>query len=111
MILNGIDPRHIEYEEGHRWGLMNDGYRAKLSEDFLRVEAVTLEKVYNGWDFPLYWESDGFNLKSPKLKEIGDYFYMVSTQGGTAGYPTNHMAILARSKSIDGPWENSPYNP
>ena len=36
---------------------------------------------------------------------------MVLAEGGTAGPPTGHMVVAARSKSIEGPWENSPYNP
>jgi xylan 1,4-beta-xylosidase len=40
----------------------------------------------------------------------GDYYYQVLAEGGTAGPPTSHMVIAARSKTIEGPWENSPYN-
>ena len=36
---------------------------------------------------------------------------MVTAVGGTAGPPTGHMVIAARSKSIHGPWENCPHNP
>lgn len=41
----------------------------------------------------------------------GEYYYSVLAEGGTSGPPTSHMVIMARSKSTDGPWENSPYNP
>ena len=41
----------------------------------------------------------------------GDYFYLISAVGGTGGPPTSHMVIVARSRSIHGPWENCPYNP
>lgn len=36
---------------------------------------------------------------------------MFSGQGGTAGPPTSHMVVVARSRSIHGPWENCPHNP
>lgn len=36
---------------------------------------------------------------------------MVTAVGGTAGPPTGHMVIAARSRSIDGPRENCPHNP
>lgn len=111
LQIDGIDPGHIVDHKGNRWVFMNGGYRAKLNPNGLGVVPGTLEKVYDGWDFPIEWESDGFNLEGPKLKKIKDYYYKVSAQGGTAGPPTSHMAILARSKSLDGPWENSPYNP
>jgi beta-xylosidase len=36
---------------------------------------------------------------------------MVTAVGGTAGPPTSHMVIAARSRSLAGPWENCPHNP
>jgi beta-xylosidase len=36
---------------------------------------------------------------------------MILAEGGTAGPPTGHMIVSARSRSIHGPWEDSPYNP
>ncbi len=50
-------------------------------------------------------------LESPKLNYHNGYYYLTSAQGGTAGPATSHMAVAARSKSVTGPWENSPYNP
>lgn len=41
----------------------------------------------------------------------GDWFYMLTAVGGTAGPPTGHMVIAARSKSVYGPWEHAPNNP
>jgi beta-xylosidase len=41
----------------------------------------------------------------------GEWYYMVLAEGGTAGPPTSHMVVAARSKKLEGPWENSPYNP
>lgn len=111
LKLDGIDPGHVVDDKGQRWVFMNGGYRAKLTEDGLSVVPGSLEKVYDGWEYPIEWETDGFNLEGPKLKKIGDYYYLLAAQGGTAGPPTCHMIIVARSKSIDGPWENSPTNP
>lgn len=50
-------------------------------------------------------------LEGPKIRRIGEYYYLLNAQGGTAGPPTTHMAVVARSKSINGPWDNSPLNP
>src|SRR3546814_18204044 len=41
----------------------------------------------------------------------GDYYYLITAVGGTAGPPTGHMVIAARSRSLAGPWENDPANP
>lgn len=40
-----------------------------------------------------------------------DWFYMLTAVGGTAGPPTSHMVITARSKSVFGPWMHAPNNP
>jgi beta-xylosidase len=54
---------------------------------------------------------EGFAQEGPKILKRGPYYYMVLAEGGTAGPPTSHMVIAARSKTIEGPWENSPFNP
>jgi len=48
--------------------------------------------------------------EGPKIVRHRDYYYMVLAEGGTAGPPTSHMVVAARSTSIEGPCENSPYN-
>ena len=57
------------------------------------------------------WVVEGFAPEGPKITRHGDYYYMITAVGGTAGPPTGHMVIAARSKSIHGPWENCPANP
>ena len=54
---------------------------------------------------------EGFSPEGPKLVRHGGWFYMITAVGGTAGPPTGHMVIAARSRSIHGPWENCPHNP
>ena len=56
-------------------------------------------------------EVEAFAPEGPKLLHRGDYFYLITAVGGTAGPPTGHMVIAARSKSIHGPWEHCPHNP
>ena len=81
-----------------------------LADDGLSVVGAP-RKVYDGWKFPEDWVVEGFAQEGPKILERGDYYHMVLAEGGTAGPPTGHMIVSARSKSIEGPWENSPYNP
>ncbi len=111
MHLDGhIDPGHIVGEDGKRYLFFNGGGRVQLSDDGLSA-AGKVEHVYDGWPIPQDWIIEGFALEGPKLTRRGDYFYMFSGQGGTAGPPTSHMVVVARSRSIDGPWENCPHNP
>ncbi len=74
-----------------------------------------LMESYGGWEIPEdYVVEYGFGVmtyESSKITHKGDYYYITTAQGGTAGPSTGHMVISARSKSLLGPWENSPYNP
>ena len=106
-----IDPCHAVGEDGQRWLFLSGGQRAKLTEDGLHVVPGTLEKIYPGWMYPEDWYTEGLCLEGPKVRKIGDYYYYLNAEGGTAGPPTSHMVVVARSKSINGPWVDSPYNP
>lgn len=57
------------------------------------------------------WTPVGPAPEGPKLLRHGEYFYLITAVGGTAGPATGHMVIAARSKSIHGPWEHCPHNP
>jgi beta-xylosidase len=105
-----IDPGHAVGEDGSRWLFLSGGDRIRLSEDGLST-AGKVEHVYDPWHYPEDWDVEGFSPEGPKIMRHGDYFYLITAVGGTAGPPTGHMVIAARSKSIHGPWENCPHNP
>jgi len=111
LKVGNIDPCYLIGEDGVQWMFLSGGNRVKLSDDGLSVIPGTMEKVYKGWQYPEEWVTEGFCLEGPKMKKIGDYYYLLSAQGGTAGPPTSHMVVVARSKSVDGPWENDPNSP
>ncbi len=110
LDVNGIDPGHIRAEDGKQYLYTNNGFAIQLTDDGLAAAGEN-GKVYDGWEFPSDWETEGFWLESPKLFKRGDWYYLVSAEGGTAGPATSHMCVVARSKSAVGPWENSPMNP
>ena len=93
-----------------RYLFLSAGFVVPLAADGLSV-AGEPKKVYDGWKYPDDWIVETFAQEGPKILRRGDYYYMVLAEGGTAGPPTGHMIVAARSKTIDGPWENSPYNP
>ena len=111
LKVGNIDPCHAVGEDGSRWLFLSGGRRIRLTDDGLATVPGTLETVYPGWAYPEEWETEGLCLEGPKVKRIGEYFYYLNAEGGTAGPPTSHMVVVARSRSIDGPWEDSPYNP
>jgi len=110
LAVDGIDPGHVVAEDGNRYLYTNNGFVTPLTADGLAA-AGERRKAYDGWEFPADWETEGVWLESPKLFRKGGWYYLVTAEGGTAGPPTSHMVVVARSKSALGPWENSPYNP
>jgi beta-xylosidase len=109
-IPGRIDPGHIADENGKRYLYVNEGEVIQLAEDGLATIGEK-KKVYEGWTYPKSWVTECMCLESPKLNYHNGYYYLTSAQGGTAGPATSHMVVTARSKTVLGPWENSPYNP
>ena len=105
-----IDPCHAVAEDGSRWLFLSGGDRVRLSDDNLSL-AGAVEHVYDPWRYPSDWIVEGFSPEGPKIHRIGDWYYMLTAVGGTAGPPTGHMVIAARARSLHGPWEHHPGNP
>ena len=105
-----IDPGHAVGEDGKRYLFLSGGDRVRLTDDGLATDGP-VEHVYEPWRYPADWDVESFSPEGPKIVRRGDWFYMVTAVGGTAGPPTGHMVIVARSRSIHGPWENDPGNP
>ena len=84
--------------------------RCALTDDGLAADGP-VEPAYSPWQYPDDWVTENFAPEGPKLLRRGDYFYLITAVGGTAGPVTGHMVIAARSKSIHGPWEHCPQNP
>jgi len=107
---NPIDPGHLVDDNGNRYLYFSSGGYVPLSDDGLTAKGE-YTKTYSGWPIPRDWTIELFALEGPKFTKHGEYYYLTTAEGGTAGPATSHMIISARSKSPMGPWENSPYNP
>jgi xylan 1,4-beta-xylosidase len=105
-----IDPGHVVGEDGKRYLFVNGIRKIRLTDDGLAADGK-LEQAYDAWHYPEDWVVESFAPEGPKLLRHGGYFYIITAVGGTAGPPTGHMVIAARSKSIHGPWEHCTYNP
>jgi xylan 1,4-beta-xylosidase len=105
-----IDPGHIVGEDGKRYLFVNGVRRIRLTDDGLAKDGE-LQPAYKPWRYPENWVVEDFAPEGPKLLRHGEWFYLVMAIGGTAGPPTGHMVIAARSRSIHGPWEHCPHNP
>ena len=110
LHIHGIDPGHVVDADGQRYLFLSGGRRVALDDSGLSVRGVP-EQVYEGWPYPSDWEVETFALEAPKLFRRGDFYYLLSAQGGTAGPPTSHMVVAARATALTGPWMHSPHNP
>ncbi len=109
-LHNHIDPCLAIGEDGSRWLFLSGGNRVRLSDDGLATNG-SIEHVYDPWRYPDDWVVEAFSPEGPKIHRIGGWYYLLTAVGGTAGPPTGHMVIAARSRSIHGPWEQHPRNP
>ncbi len=105
-----IDPGHVTDDKGNRYLYFSSGSYVPLSKDGMSITGDIVHS-YDGWEIPNEWSIECFCMEGPKLFKHGDYYYLTVAEGGTAGPPTGHMVVSARSKSPLGPWENSPFNP
>ncbi|TYT25984.1 family 43 glycosylhydrolase [Luteimonas viscosa] len=105
-----IDPGHAVGEDGRRYLFLSGGDYVQLADDGLSTVGE-VKHVYDGWRYPEDWVVEAYAQEGPKITRRDGWYYMVTAVGGTAGPPTGHMVIVARSRSIHGPWENSPHNP
>lgn len=105
-----IDPGHAVGEDGKRYLFVNGIRKIRLTDDGLATDGQ-LEPAYNPWRYPDDWVTENFAPEGPKIMRHGEWFYLVTAVGGTAGPVTGHMVIAARSRSIHGPWEHCPHNP
>ena len=110
LKISAIDPGHFTDDNGNRYLFFPNGSYVSLSPDGLSVTSE-MKFVYGGWKIPREWSIECYCLEGPKIIKRGNYYYLTMAEGGTAGPPTSHMIVSARSKSPLGPWENSPYNP
>lgn len=109
-IVGCIDPGHVVGEDGKRYLFVNGIRMVRLTDDGLAADGP-LVHAYSPWRYPENWVVEAFAPEGPKLLRHGEWFYLITAVGGTAGPPTSHMVIAARSRSIHGPWEHCPHNP
>ncbi|KAM5386651.1 hypothetical protein ACJZ2D_000614 [Fusarium nematophilum] len=101
LLRSGADPRHkarrayvqvCAHPRGGIWQFEIDIRTAQL------VTAPHL--LWEGWDCRF--------TEGPHVYKKDDYYYLLVAEGGTF---EDHMISIARSKSIDGPFEPCPSNP
>lgn len=106
VSVGGIDPS-LYFEEGRAWYCTNRSLHPGREEISL-YEIDTESGSVIGEGRMLWNGIGGGHLEAPHLYHIGEWYYLLTAEGGTN---FNHMATVARSASLWGPYESCPGNP
>ncbi|ALB44719.1 glycoside hydrolase family 43 protein [Clostridium beijerinckii] len=108
---SGFDPSLFHDKNGKKY-LLNMLFDNRVYNH--RFAGIVMQE-YSPEEEKLIGESKlifkGTDLKlteGPHLYQIGDYYYLLTAEGGTK---YEHAATIARSKNIEGPYEIHPDNP
>lgn len=97
---DGIDPSIFHDDDGRKYMLLNRGARLiELSRDC--KSAIKPGRL-------LYYGDDKRKPEGPHLLKKDGYYYLFLAEGGTG---IGHRITVARSRSLDEPFEPCPYNP
>ena len=100
LEIDDIDPSHFVDNDGSRYMIIAKAVKAvPLTEDSLKVKG----------EEQIIWEGTGERCsEGPHMFFKDGYYYAMVAEGGT-GY--GHGINMARSTSMNGEFQNSPYNP
>lgn len=100
----GFDPSFFHDTDGKKYVVnMINGFRGVLVQEYdpkeqcLKGNAVN---IYPGTGLPF--------TEGPHIYHIGEYYYLLMAEGGTA---YEHCVTMARARSLWGPYEADPGNP
>ena len=108
---SGFDPSLFHDQDGRKW-LVNMLWDYRLGKNsfagiVLQEYSVT-EKKLIGDIKNIYLGTHLKLTEAPHLYRINNYYYLITAEGGTS---YEHAVTIARSKTIDGPYETHPDNP
>lgn len=104
--IGGIDPS-LYFEDGHAYYCTND--RLDPAQETISMQEIDVHTGrIIGQRHALWSGTDAHFLEAPHVYRIGEWYYLLVAQGGTF---FTHMATIARSRSLFGPYEGCPHNP
>lgn len=111
VTASGFDPALFHDDDGRHyflnmlfdWRLDRPGFAGTVIQEFdTKTRALVGERKH-------FYQGTSLGVcEGPQILKKDGYYYLLCAAGGT-GY--NHAATVARSKPLDGPWEDSPYFP
>lgn len=105
---SGFDPSLFHDDDGRKW-LVNMIWdhrsdRTYFGGIYLQQYDPDAQRLI-GPRTNIFAGSEAGFTEAPHLYKVGEYYYLMTAEGGT-GY--NHAVTIARSKSIEGPYELDP---
>jgi beta-xylosidase len=115
QTAGSIDAMPVVDEQGQKWIFWKeDGnsmkmptpiWLSKLSSDGTKLVGKKVEVMRND----AFWE--GHLIEGAYVKKHGDYWYMFYAAHACCTRECNYAVGVARSKTLQGPWEKNPANP
>jgi len=107
----GFDPYLFKDDDGKMWVLSmiwdhrknKNRFGGIIIQEYSKEQKKMIGPVYNIFNPPHYNLVEG-----PRLFKRNSFYYLMLAQGGT---DIEHSVIIARSKSLFGPYEEYPKNP
>ncbi len=107
LTTEGNDPSHFVDDDGTHYMLYAAGIPKGGGTKIVKL-SPDCKKVVEG-PFWMNWGPERGHPEGPHLFKKGGYYYHHMASGG--GYYEGHHQVIARSKSLHGPYEPSPHNP
>lgn len=103
--VGGIDPS-LFFEDGRAYYCTNESLDG---EEMISMQEIDPARGCVIGQRRALWRGMGAHfLEAPHVYHIGDWYYLLAAEGGTF---FTHMATIARSASLWGPYEGCPENP
>jgi xylan 1,4-beta-xylosidase len=104
---HGNDPSHFVDDDGEHYMLFAAGIPVGNGTKIVKLNKECTHMV----EEPRWLETEGKKSapEGPHLFKKDGYYYLI--MAASSGLFNGHHKLVARSKSVYGPYENSPYNP
>ncbi|MBU9721560.1 MULTISPECIES: glycoside hydrolase family 43 protein [Bacillaceae] len=108
---SGFDPSLFHDDDGQKWfvNMVWDHRKGKnrfggiLLQEYSEAEKKLVGPIKN-----IFKGSELGLTEAPHIYKINGWYYLMTAEGGTR---VNHAVTMARSRSIEGPYEVDPENP
>lgn len=108
---SGFDPSLFHDEDGRKWlvNMIWDHRKGKNRFSGIVLQEFSVkEQILIGPAVNIFKGTELGLTEAPHLYKYNDFYYLITAEGGT-GY--EHAVTVARSRTLEGPYEVDPANP